>query len=97
MNYHIITITSFDSASIIASLEKQQNEHIILDALESDCTIENIASLQDVLEKRHENGFFFALLNTTIDIDDLEDEINIAPTLQEAVDMLEMEIMMRDL
>lgn len=97
MDYHKITITAFDSKSILEEMNLHNNEHIIIDALQSDCTINDIVSLQDILEQRFENGVFFALINETIDIDELEDEINIAPTLQEAIDMIDMEIMMRDL
>lgn len=97
MNYHKITIKSFDANSILAEINLHKNEHVILDALQSDCTIKDLDSLLPVLSDRFDNGVFFALINDTINIDELEDEINIAPTLQEAIDMIEMEIMMRDL
>ena len=97
MDYHKISLTSFDSKSILDEMKLHPSEHIIIDALACDCSIENISSLKQIIKQRNENGSFFGLLNTTIDIDELEDEINIAPTLQEAMDMIEMEVMMRDL
>jgi len=43
------------------------------------------------------NGMSFVVVKSGIDIDDFPESLNIAPTIQEAEDILEMEAIERDL
>jgi hypothetical protein len=51
----------------------------------------------DISEQKKENGTSFVLVNTEIDVDNFPENFNIVPTLQEAVDILEMEAIEREL
>ena len=51
----------------------------------------------DIANEKRENGTSFVVIVNGIDIDDIQDEINIVPTLTEAIDILEMDIIERDL
>lgn len=70
--------------------------------------IVNILSIFNVSEKdillllpnakeQQEKGFSFVVIANNIDIDNLPDEFNVVPTLQEAEDVIEMENIQRDL
>lgn len=97
MDYYKIDVSTFKSENILTEIQSNLKKHIIIDTLQCNCSIENISILLNEIQNRKEKGFFTAIINGNINIDDLEDEINIAPTLQEAIDMINMEIMMRDL
>ena len=51
----------------------------------------------DISTSRKENGTSFVLICKGIDIDEIPDEINVVPTFEEAVDILEMDAIERDL
>lgn len=47
--------------------------------------------------KHLENGTTFVVIYNNVDVDSFPEEFNIVPTLQEAEDILEMEVIQRDL
>ena len=51
----------------------------------------------DIATDKRENGTSFVLIVTGINIDDVPDEINVVPTMIEALDTLEMYAIERDL
>lgn len=57
----------------------------------------DISSFLVYAEKKKENGTSFIVVDHTAKIEDFPETFNIAPTLQEAEDILEMEIIEREL
>ncbi|MDA9339847.1 hypothetical protein N9Q78_00445 [Polaribacter sp.] len=51
----------------------------------------------NIAEQKKENGTSFIVLNSSVNPDYFPENLNIAPTLQEAEDILEMEIIEREL
>ena len=50
-----------------------------------------------IAEQKKENGTSFVVLNSSVNADDFDENLNIVPTLQEAQDILEMENIEREL
>ena len=73
-------------------------EHLILDFSKLDTiNLDTILLFLDIAqEKRNQNTSFIIVANG-IDIDDIPDEISIVPTPKEALDVLEMDAIERDL
>jgi hypothetical protein len=51
----------------------------------------------DISTAHRENNTSFVIICQGIDIDDIPDEINVTPTFTEALDILEMDAIERDL
>ena len=98
--YTLITTdeTSFQSfydAFIKSSLK---GEHLILDFSEKlNLSLEEILSFLDIANNYRENNTSFIIIASGFNIDDIPDEISIVPTLTEALDILEMDDIERDL
>ena len=99
------TLISSDEDSFIGfqnSLFEKINDfkttHLILQVSE-DINIENKDFLLflNIAEEKQENGTSFIVVNSTINVDDFPENLNIVPTLQEAEDILEMEAIEREL
>ncbi|AUC85036.1 hypothetical protein CW731_06925 [Polaribacter sp. ALD11] len=75
-----------------------QKENLILQISE-DINIENKDFLLflDTAEQKLQNGTSFVVVNSTVNVDDFPENLNIVPTLQEAEDILEMEAIEREL
>ena len=50
-----------------------------------------------IAEQKKENGTSFVVLNSSVNADDFDENLNIVPTLQEAQDILKMENIEREL
>ncbi|MFK5958126.1 MAG: hypothetical protein QM495_04540 [Lutibacter sp.] len=73
-------------------------EHIIIDFSEIFNTkIEELILFLNFSVQHKENGTSFVLISEGINIDKIPDEINVVPTLTEAIDILEMDAIERDL
>jgi len=59
--------------------------------------IEEIILFLKLSTDHREKGKSFVVISNGIDIDEIPDEINIAPTFTEALDILEMDEIERDL
>ena len=80
------------------NLSNFKNEHLIIDFSEKINT--NIKELMLFLElslTQKKDGTSFVLISHGINIDEISDEINIVPTFNEALDILEMDAIERDL
>ena len=101
-NYTLITSdeNSF-SAFYTSFLEKEialEKEHTVLQiSNEINATNEDFLLFLSNAEQKKENGTSFVIINSNINIDDFPDNFNIVPTLIEAVDILEMEAIEREL
>lgn len=86
----------FDSFSI--ELERFKNEHIILNfSKKINTTLQDILLFLNIANDFRENGTSFVIVCTGIQIDDIPDEISVVPTMHEALDILEMDVIERDL
>ncbi|MBT8316544.1 MAG: hypothetical protein HKP59_02855 [Lutibacter sp.] len=75
-----------------------KDEHLIIDFSETfNIKIEELILFLKLSEERKNNGTSFVLVSEGIDIDLIPDEINVVPTLTEAIDILEMDAIERDL
>lgn len=88
-----------DFANFIHSiLVKFKNDNLIID-LQKYGTLkldELLSFLKPSLE-HYQNQKSFVIINDTIVIDDVPEELRVVPTLQEAEDMIQMEEIERDL
>lgn len=74
------------------------NEHLIIEISEKINTdIKEILLFLNYSVQHRKNGISFVLICKGISIDDLPDEINVVPTFTEALDILEMDAIERDL
>ena len=79
-------------------LENLKGEHLILNFSENiNTTLQDILLFLNIATDCRENGTSFVIVCTGIQIDDIPDEISVVPTLHEALDVLEMDIIERDL
>jgi hypothetical protein len=78
--------------------DASKNEHILINFSENfNITPQEIELFLDTANDYRENGTSFVLIVKGIEIDDIPDEINAVPTLSEALDVLEMDAIERDL
>lgn len=94
------TQESVQELSIVANNYHSENsrEHLIIDFSENiNVNIEELFLFLKLSEACRKNGTSFVLICKDIDIDDVPDEINVVPTLTEALDILEMDAIERDL
>jgi hypothetical protein len=75
-----------------------EGQHLIFDFSEIINTkVEDLLLFLEIGYQHKEKGTSFALVVKGIDIDDIPEEINVVPTITEAVDILEMDAIERDL
>ena len=73
-------------------------EHLIIDISEKiNINIKEILLFLKESVQHRKNGTSFVLVCSGISIDDVPDEINVVPTFTEALDILEMDAIERDL
>ena len=91
------SFSEFYNAFLIEE-QKLQKENIILEISNNiNASIKDFLLFLRIAEQKKENGTSFVIINSDINIDDFPEDFNITPTLQEAVDVLEMEAMEREL
>ena len=77
---------------------KFKDQHLILDFSEKINTkVKDLLLFLELSSQHRENGTSFVLICKGIDIDEIPEEINVVPTITEAVDILEMDAIERDL
>lgn len=88
-----------DFASFIGSIHHQfEKDNIVIDLQQYKLlTLRQLLSYLDISNHHRANKKSFVLISDTINIDDVPDELNVVPTLQEAEDMIQMEEIERDL
>jgi hypothetical protein len=100
--YTLIKPSEKSISCFISEFEKHhsdfKDEHLIIDFSETfNIKIEELILFLKLSEQRKDNGTSFVLVSKGIDIDLIPDEINVVPTLTEAIDILEMDAIERDL
>ncbi|MDO1511723.1 ribonuclease Z [Maribacter confluentis] len=104
-NEESLIIISQENISIdifLQNLEKEysklKNDNLVVDLLGfSKFTPYNVLSFLEISKKHKKNGKSFVLVSGKVSYDDVPEEINLVPTLQEARDIVEMEEIERDL
>lgn len=75
---------------------RQYNLVINLFSLEK-LSVDNLLEFLEISEKHRNDKKSFVLVTDVLNIDELPEELVVAPTLQEAMDIIEMEEIERDL
>lgn len=86
-------------ASFIGSIHHQfEKDNIVVNLQQyTMLTLKQLLSYLDISNHHRSNKKSFILISDTINIDDVPDELNVVPTLQEAEDMIQMEEIEREL
>lgn len=90
-------------ADFVPFLENQvqnhyQGKNLIIDLLKyTHISLEEILELLNLSNRHRASKQSFVLVNEAINPDDIPDELVVVPTLQEALDIVEMEEIERDL
>jgi len=99
-----IIITSDESSfsEFYSAFSKKEelfkNENIILRISDKiNVSKKDFLLFLDLSNQKRENGTSFVAINSTLDIDEFPENFNIVPTLQEALDIVEMESIEREL
>jgi hypothetical protein len=98
--YTVITPKSnqaFDALFDNFNTDFDDNQNYILDFSKFEISLENILRFLKISEQQLENGMSFVVIKPDINLDDIPDEIIIVPTFQEAIDVVELDEMTRDL
>lgn len=78
--------------------DKISKDHIVVNLFSfSRLTSDDLLEFLDLSRKHKKENKSFVLVTDKVDYDDVPDEISLAPTLQEAMDIIEMEDIERDL
>ncbi|WP_405605489.1 hypothetical protein [Polaribacter sp. Asnod1-A03] len=84
--------------SFLIEEKNRTKEHLIVQISNNiNISIENFLLFLEIAQEKKGNGASFVVINSNINIDDLPENLNITPTLQEAIDVIDMENMEREL
>lgn len=91
-----------DTQDILTEIKNQysefKNDHLIVDFSENiNINIQELLLFLGLSASHREHGTSFVIVCKDIDIDEFPDEINVVPTFTEALDVLEMDAIERDL
>ena len=83
---------------IYGLLDQFQSDNLVIDILKyGKLTLDELLTYLKPSLKHYKNNKSFIIVNDTIVIDDVPEELRVVPTLQEAEDMIQMEEIERDL
>ncbi len=88
-------VLSFYKA-LTKELSNLEEDHLILE-FSSEISLKDALLFLDIANTKRNQNTSFIMLGNAVAIDDLPDEIQIAPTLEEAKDILEMDAITREL
>ena len=95
----VITQDKTNSSEFLKKLsvihERYKENDLILQL--KDTPIASMDALVSLSEMHRQLNYSFIVVSTHLNQDDFEDQLTIVPTLQEAHDYIEMELMQRDL
>jgi len=101
-NYTVITPIETTVSLFFDAFSKKKGtfkkEHLVLDFLQNiNTTLDDILLFLNIAIDSRKNGTSFVIVCKGIQIDDIPDEISVVPTIPEALDILEMDEIERDL
>jgi hypothetical protein len=91
------SFSEFMTAFKVEKLDSVENHKVIELSDNLNTTLNDLSLFLNIAENHRENGISFVIICNGIDVDEIPDEINVAPTLHEAEDVLEMEEIEREL
>lgn len=75
-----------------------KKKHLIVDFSDTfNIKNEEFLLFLNIATEKRKNGTSFVIVIAEIDVDNIPDEINVVPTITEAIDIIEMEAIERDL
>lgn len=84
--------------SFVENQQTFKGEHIIIDFSRNlNLSLQELLVYSDFADTYRANNTSFILICAGIDIDAIPDEINLVPTMTEAIDVLQMDAIERDL
>lgn len=101
-NYIIVRDEKDDVTDFAAYLTRIQDrfstQNVAVDLLKyGELTLQELLEFLKLSNSHRKQGQSFVIVNDTINIDTVPEEINVVPTLQEAEDLIGLEDMERDL
>ena len=101
-NYIIVRDEKEDVSDFALYLMKNQdkfsNKNVVVDLLKyGELTLHELLEFLKLSDSHRKSGHSFVIVNDTINIDSVPEEINVVPTLQEAEDLISLEEIERDL
>lgn len=101
-NYTLLTAdeaTFLEFYTVLKTFEeKHKKEHFIINfSNKINISKQDYLLLLTMATQKKENGTSFVLIKKDVQVDDFPEAFNIVPTLTEAIDVLEMEAIERDL
>ena len=86
-------------SDFIGSIHHQfENDNLVIDLLKyGELKLDELLSYLDISNHHRSNKKSFIIVNDTINIDEVPEELNVVPTLIEAQDMVNMEELEREL
>lgn len=85
-------------SNLASAYPKLRNDHLIINLFSFDSlTTEDLLEFLQLSDEHRGRGKSFVLVSEKISYDEVPDEISLAPSLQEAHDIIEMEEIERDL
>lgn len=90
-------VTEF-AAFLEATYQNLKENHLVIDIQKyGQLSLEELLAFLSLSNKHRKSKKSFIIVNDTINIDSIPDELVVVPTLQEAEDMLQMEEIERDM
>jgi|LGVE01.1.fsa_nt_gb hypothetical protein len=83
--------------SLKDNLSKYSSENVIVDIRTIEMTESDLIKIQSLSEAHKENGMSFVTVASNLSADDVDETFAIAPTMQEAEDIITMEDLEREL
>ncbi|MEN8765182.1 MAG: ribonuclease Z [Wenyingzhuangia sp.] len=87
--------TFFEKSS--KALENHNNQNIVLDITSIEVTKKDINLFVEFAKKQIDQKKSFAIVLSAFDADDFSEILNVVPSLTEAIDIIDMDEMSRDL
>ena len=96
--YTYISVEKSSFSKLTQELPEISSNHLVIELSENIIIVEEkISFFLKAASNLKAKGKSFVIIQKRINIDDFPDVLNIAPTIQEAKDILEMEAIERDL
>ena len=84
--------------SLLEKINDFENAHLILQICKKiNVKDKDFSLILDIAENKQEKNTSVVIMNADLNLDNFPEHINIAPTMQEAEDILEMEAIEREL
>ncbi|QTD37134.1 hypothetical protein JL193_13570 [Polaribacter batillariae] len=84
--------------AFLKKVSEFEKEHVVLHISDNiNIATKDFLLFLNIAEQKNNNGTSFVIINSTVNVDELPEHLNIVPTLIEAEDILDMENIEREL